>query len=137
MLKAAELRQLNPDELLEKAGSLRKEHFQLRLEAKTGKLEKSNRLHDVRKNIARVLTIHHELTRGQAPVPQAKPAGEVRPKAPKVPVRTEKVMKVEKPQAKKEGAPQKGFFGQFKKAKPEASKKEKAETKKTVKAKKK
>ncbi len=135
MLKAAELRQLNPDELLEKAGSLRKEHFQLRLEAKTGKLEKSSRLHDVRKNIARVLTIHHELTRGQSPAVQVKTAGE--PKAPKVPLKTEKVVKVEKPQAKKEGAPKKGFFGQFKKAKPEASKKEKADAKKTVKAKKK
>ena len=131
MLKAAELRQLNPDELLEKATALRKEHFQLRLEAKTGKLEKSNRLHDVRKDIARVLTIHHELTRGQLPALQVKPQGGSKVQAPKAAVKTEKV------QPKKEVAPKKGLFARLQKTKPTASKKEKTETKKTVKAKKK
>ena len=131
MLKAAELRQLNPDELLEKVGALRKEHFQLRVEAKTGKLEKSSRLHDVRKDIARVMTIHHELTRGQSPAVVIKSAGEPKVKVSKVAVRPEKV------QVKKEAAPKKGLFARLQKAKPEASKKEKTEAKKTVKSKKK
>jgi large subunit ribosomal protein L29 len=134
MLKAEELRQLNPDELLEKAQGLRKEHFQLRLAAKTGKLEKSNRLGEVRRDIARVLTIYNEVNRSQAAPASAKPAVSV----PKTEKKSPSPLKVEKQEGPKEEKPKKGLFARLRGEKPvptakskSEAKKEKSDTKKT------
>ena len=110
MLKAAELRQLNTDELLEKAENLRKEHFHLRLAAKIGKLEKASQLRQVRRDIARVLTIHHELSRAGSEQALRPGSGQVPQKEKTVVKATPK--KVAVPEKKVE---KKGLFGAIKK----------------------
>ena len=60
-LKAKDLRSLSTDELNEKAEGLRKELFQLRLDTKLAKLENVMKSKQVRKELAKVLTIQREL----------------------------------------------------------------------------
>ncbi|MBU6152635.1 MAG: 50S ribosomal protein L29 [Chloroflexi bacterium] len=54
---AAELRQLTATELAERLGEARQELFNLRFQLATRKLENHNRLGEVRRQIARILTI--------------------------------------------------------------------------------
>ena len=56
-MKAAQLRDLTQAELEAKAAELRGELFGARLKKATGQLEKSSRINEVRKDIARVKTI--------------------------------------------------------------------------------
>ena len=65
-LKTEELRGLNLDELVDKSETLRKEFFQLRLTAKTGKLEKTHRVKEIRRDIARIATIQTEIKQDEA-----------------------------------------------------------------------
>ncbi len=60
MLTVQELRNLAPEELTEKVRGLKKELMQLRFQAKTGKLEKQSAIRDMRRDIARVLTVVNE-----------------------------------------------------------------------------
>ena len=60
-LKAKDLRSLSTDELNDKAETLRKNLFQLRLEAKLAKLENLMRLNQTRKDLAKVLTVKREM----------------------------------------------------------------------------
>lgn len=60
MLKIEEIRALALDEMEEKVTSLKKELLNLRIELKTGKLEKHARIRDVRKSVAKLLTIIQE-----------------------------------------------------------------------------
>ena len=62
-LKARELREATVDELNEKCVSLKKEYFNQRLQKKTGKLEQQARLKQIRRDIARVLTVRNEIVR--------------------------------------------------------------------------
>lgn len=55
-MKMKEVKELTPAELELKVLELRKEHFSLRQQAKTGTLENTARLRQVRKDIARCLT---------------------------------------------------------------------------------
>ena len=55
-MKMKEVKELTPAELDLKVQDLRKEHFFLRQQAKTGTLENTARLRQVRKDIARCLT---------------------------------------------------------------------------------
>jgi large subunit ribosomal protein L29 len=57
MTKIAELRNLTTDQLHDQLLSLKKEQFNLRFQKATGQLEKSSRIDEVRKDIARVKTI--------------------------------------------------------------------------------
>jgi large subunit ribosomal protein L29 len=54
---AAELRQLDDDELENRLINARKELFNLRFQAATGRLDNSARTGDVRRDIARMLTV--------------------------------------------------------------------------------
>ena len=56
-MKSAEVRAMSLDQLNEELGSLKKEQFNLRFQKATGQLEKSSRINEVRKDIARVKTI--------------------------------------------------------------------------------
>ena len=56
-MKAEEVRGLTADQLKEKLADLKKEQFNLRFQKATGQLEKSSRITEVRKDIARVKTI--------------------------------------------------------------------------------
>lgn len=59
-MKAKELREMTPDELQTKLTSLKEELFNLRFQVATGQLDNPMRIRDVRKNIARILTIIRE-----------------------------------------------------------------------------
>jgi large subunit ribosomal protein L29 len=56
-MKAEDVRGLTADQLKDKLGDLKKEQFNLRFQKATGQLEKSSRITEVRKDIARVKTI--------------------------------------------------------------------------------
>ena len=56
-MKIDEVRGLTPDQLAETLINLKKEQFNLRFQKATGQLEKSSRIDEVRKDIARVKTI--------------------------------------------------------------------------------
>ena len=60
MLKPAELRNLNADELQEKVNQLKKELMQFRFQAKTGKLERQTAMKEVKHDIARIFTVMNE-----------------------------------------------------------------------------
>ena len=59
-MKSQEFRNLSADELEIKAGEFRKELFNLRFQAKVGKLEKSSKIRSIRRDLARALTIRRE-----------------------------------------------------------------------------
>jgi large subunit ribosomal protein L29 len=56
-MKAADVRAMSADQLKDELGNLKKEQFNLRFQKATGQLEKSSRVNEVRKDIARVKTI--------------------------------------------------------------------------------
>ena len=56
-MKAEDVRGLSADQLKDKLADLNKEQFNLRFQNATGQLEKSSRINEVRKDIARVKTI--------------------------------------------------------------------------------
>jgi large subunit ribosomal protein L29 len=54
MTKIADLRALTPDQMSEELLKLKKEQFNLRFQAATGQMEKTHRVGEVRKDIARL-----------------------------------------------------------------------------------
>jgi len=59
-MKAEEVRGLTADQLKDKLADLKKEQFNLRFQQATGQLEKSSRIREVRRAIARVQTVLRE-----------------------------------------------------------------------------
>jgi large subunit ribosomal protein L29 len=59
-MKASQLRELRPDELDEKLDDLHKQLFSLRAQAVTEKLEDTNAVRNVKRDIARVKTTMRE-----------------------------------------------------------------------------
>jgi large subunit ribosomal protein L29 len=57
MMKAEDLRTKTIDELTDQLGSLKKEQFNLRFQKATGQLEKTARIREVRRDIARIKTV--------------------------------------------------------------------------------
>ena len=64
-MKAAEVRRKSVDELNEQLTQLRKECFNLRFQKATGQLEGTGRVRQVRRDIARLLTVMGERSRQQ------------------------------------------------------------------------
>ena len=56
-MKAADVRAKTPDQLNDDLASLKKEQFNLRFQRATGQLEKTARVKEVRRDIARIKTI--------------------------------------------------------------------------------
>jgi large subunit ribosomal protein L29 len=56
-MKAAEVRELDVEELEQRLVETRRELFNLRFQHATGQLENTGQLKEVRKNIARLLTV--------------------------------------------------------------------------------
>ena len=56
-MKIADVRVLTPDQLAEQLVSLKKEQFNLRFQKATGQIEKTHRVDQVRKDIARIKTV--------------------------------------------------------------------------------
>ena len=59
-MKATEVRSMTPDERNDQLASLKKEQFNLRFQKATGQLEKTARVKQVRRDIARIKTIAAE-----------------------------------------------------------------------------
>ncbi|MBC6980629.1 MULTISPECIES: 50S ribosomal protein L29 [unclassified Caulobacter] len=57
MAKIGDLRGMTPDQLQDELLKLKKEQFNLRFQAATGQLEKTHRVDEVRKAIARIKTL--------------------------------------------------------------------------------
>jgi len=53
----ADIRTMNPDQLKDQLLNLKKEQFNLRFQAATSQLEKTHRVDEVRKDIARIKTV--------------------------------------------------------------------------------
>ena len=60
-MKAAELRNMTRDELQVKLKEYQRELFNLRFQVATGQLKNFNRIKEVKKDIARVLTVLREM----------------------------------------------------------------------------
>ena len=56
-MKIEDVRGLTPDQLTEQLVSLKKEQFNLRFQRATGQVEKTHRVDQVRKDIARIKTV--------------------------------------------------------------------------------
>jgi large subunit ribosomal protein L29 len=52
-----EIRAMTPDQLKDQLLTLKKEQFNLRFQGATGQLEKTHRVNEVRKDIARIKTV--------------------------------------------------------------------------------
>ena len=63
MAEVAELKNLSVDELKEKLMGLKKSLMQYRFQAKTGKLERQSAMREVKRDIARILTVMNEQLR--------------------------------------------------------------------------
>ena len=59
-LKAHELHELSNDELVAKLKEAKEELFNLRFQLATGQLENPMRIHEVKKDIARIKTVQRE-----------------------------------------------------------------------------
>ena len=57
MTKIADLRSMTTDQLGDQLLSLKKEQFNLRFQAATGQVEKTHRVNEIRKDIARIKTV--------------------------------------------------------------------------------
>ena len=55
--KFEDLRQKSDDQLTDELVSLKREQFNLRFQAATGQVEKTHRVNEVRKDIARIKTV--------------------------------------------------------------------------------
>jgi len=60
MPRSSELRELNEEALLQSLAESTDEHFKLRFQHATGQLDNSNRLGEVRRQIARIRTLLRE-----------------------------------------------------------------------------
>jgi len=64
-MKPKEIRDLSPEEILQKEKDFTEELFNLKFQAAMGQLENTMRVKQVKKDIARVKTIFKELRKGQ------------------------------------------------------------------------
>ncbi len=64
-MEASELRAKSPQELRSQLLDLKREQFNLRFQLATGQLENTARMREVRRDIARILTVLHEKARQQ------------------------------------------------------------------------
>ncbi len=71
-MKTSELRSKSADQLNETLADLKKEAFNLRFQKRSGELEKTNRIREVRRGIARVKTLINQSAAAAKPVKKAK-----------------------------------------------------------------
>jgi|SRR5688572_5189222 large subunit ribosomal protein L29 len=71
-MKASDARAMTVDQLDDEVLKLKKEQFNLRFQRATGQLENTSRVREVRRDIARMMTIAKQKRAGSAPA--AKPA---------------------------------------------------------------
>ena len=62
-MKASKMRDMSKDDLLLEESELRKQLLRLRFQAATGQLESAPKMKDIRRDIARILTVLGEMER--------------------------------------------------------------------------
>jgi len=60
-MKASKMRDMSKDDLLLEESELRKQLMRLRFQAATGQLESAPKMRDIRRDIARILTVLTEM----------------------------------------------------------------------------
>jgi large subunit ribosomal protein L29 len=99
-MKAADARTMTVDQLDDEVLKLKKEQFNLRFQRATGQLENTARVREVRRDIARVLTIARQKRAGEAPKAKAAPAAAAQPKPRRTPKARPPVQNRSKPSLK-------------------------------------
>ena len=56
-MKIADVRSMAPDQLVDSLLGLKKEQFNLRFQAATGQVDKTHRVEEIRRDIARIKTV--------------------------------------------------------------------------------
>ncbi len=64
-MKAKELRELTPEEIVKRQKDLREEVFNLRFQHSTGQLENTSRMKILKKDLARIEMVLHEKATGR------------------------------------------------------------------------
>jgi len=64
-MKASKLRDMSREDLILEENELRQQLFKLRFQTATGQLENASKVKDVRKDIARIMTIMREMDMAQ------------------------------------------------------------------------
>jgi len=72
-MNASEIRDLTQDEMIKRLDDFKQEMFNLRFQTATGQLEKPMRVREVRRSIARIMTILNEKKRRVADTPSPEP----------------------------------------------------------------
>ena len=65
-MKASEIRDMTLDQLDDQVAKLKKEQFNLRFQRASGQLENTSRVRQVRRDIARIMTIARQKRAGSA-----------------------------------------------------------------------
>ena len=106
-MKISDARALSPDQINDEVLKLKKEEFNLRFQRATGQLEKPSRFREIRRTIARLLTVANERAQGRTvtsrAAPPAKPKAskpEAKKEAPKPEAKAEKPQTDAKPAVK-------------------------------------
>lgn len=81
MTKISDVRALSADQINDEVLKLKKEEFNLRFQRATGQLEKPGRFREIRRTIARLLTVANERVQGRE-TPVARAAKPAKAKAP-------------------------------------------------------
>jgi len=118
-MKAAQVHGMTSDQLSDELGKLKREQFNLRFQAASGQLENTARVRQIRRDIARIMTVARQRPAGEVEV-RVKPKTEAKPQA-----KTPKEPKAAKePKAQRE--PKAAKTTTKSKAKPKAKSKAKA-----------
>jgi len=64
-MKISDVRDLSKDQLTDELYKLKKEQFNLRFQAASGQLENTTRMRDLRRDVARILTVLKEQERAE------------------------------------------------------------------------
>ena len=118
-MKAAQVHGMTSDQLSDELVKLKKEQFNLRFQAASGQLENTARVRQIRRDIARIMTVARQRPAGEVEV-RVKPKTEAKPqaKAPKEPKAAKEPKAQREPKAAKTTTKSK--------AKPKANSKAKA-----------
>ena len=82
MTKISDFRDRSADQLNDELGKLKKEQFNLRFQRASGQLENTSRFRVVRHDIARIMTVLSQRSRGEAAPATAAPAKKKKAAAP-------------------------------------------------------
>ncbi len=64
--RLSDIRAMSTDQMNEELGKLKKEQFNLRFQRATGQLENTGRVNQVRKDIARIMTVSRQKARADS-----------------------------------------------------------------------